>query len=447
MKKTLVAMAALSTIAGTARADVSLYGILDVGVATLSHAGDFSPTFVTGAVPIGVSPQKLGTTTGMMNGGEKQTRWGVKGWEDLGNGNKAFFQLESAFSVGTGALGTSALAGSCQPGAKPYLCGAGSSNMIADTSLNNQLFGRNAFVGVSNTAYGALTFGRQNSLDLDVITATAGGYDPVNAQMFSPINFSGFYGGGGATDSARVDNAVKYSNKFYGVDLNAMYGFGGMAGNNSERNSGQLGLGLERDRFGVEVVGQYARDTTQIGAAPQANTVNAEFMDLHSFTGALRYSATDALNLKLGVQNIRWSTPTGNGASSPLAGMTQLYTYTLNPIGSGSTVLNGVKEYNVYWFGANYQATPKLKFSVAQYDVVVKAGTYAANANQSTYAPGSGNPSGGDRYTSFLVDYDLSKRTNLYAGYMHDEKNGAPVVAASGPLTFDTVGGGIVHRF
>ncbi len=225
MKKSLVALAALTAVSGLAQADVTLYGILDVGVASETHSGDFSPTFVTGVVPTGSPAQHLGTSVGMMNGGEKQTRWGVKGSEDLGNGNKAFFQLESAFSVGTGSLGTSALAGSCQP--KPAgsnLCGTPSTNMIADTSLNNHLFGRNAFVGLSNTEYGAVTFGRQNSLDLDVITSTAGGYDPVNAQMFSPINFSGFYGGGGATDSARVDNALKYSNKFYGVDLNAMYG-------------------------------------------------------------------------------------------------------------------------------------------------------------------------------------------------------------------------------
>ncbi len=446
MKKSLVALAALTAVSGLAQADVTLYGILDVGVASETHSGDFSPTFVTGVVPTGSPAQHLGTSVGMMNGGEKQTRWGVKGWEDLGNGNKAFFQMESAFSLGTGALGTSALAGSCQPKtAGSNLCGTPSTNMIADTSLNNQLFGRNAFVGLSNTEYGALTFGRQNSLDLDVITSTAGGYDPVNAQMFSPINFSGFYGGGGATDSARVDNAVKYSNKFYGVDLNAMYGLGGMAGNNSARSTGQMGLGLERDRFGVEVVGQYARDTTQIGAAPQANTVNATFMDLHSFTGALRYSVTDALTAKVGGQYIRWSTPSNY---STLSGMTQIYTYTLNPVGNGSALFSGAKEYNVYWLGANYQFTPKLKVSVGYYDVLIKAGTYGSSATSLTPAGSAAVGSGADRYSSVLVDYDLSKRTNLYAGYMHDEKGGSANVGSYGPnQTYDTVGAGIVHRF
>ncbi len=65
MKESLFALAALSAVAGTAHADVTLYGILDLGVAELTHAGNFSSTFVTGAVPIGAgSFQKLGTTIG-----------------------------------------------------------------------------------------------------------------------------------------------------------------------------------------------------------------------------------------------------------------------------------------------------------------------------------------------------------------------------------------------
>ncbi|NDU92551.1 MAG: porin, partial [Ferrovum sp.] len=140
MKKSLFALAALTAVAGSAQADVTLYGILDLGVAELTHAGNFSSTFVTGAGPTGPgSYQKLGTTIGMMNGGEYQTRWGIKGSEDIGNGTQAFFRLESAISAANGMISSSGLAGAGLPNK--------SAGMVVDTSLNGQLFGRAALIG------------------------------------------------------------------------------------------------------------------------------------------------------------------------------------------------------------------------------------------------------------------------------------------------------------
>ncbi|MGB8517320.1 MAG: porin, partial [Gallionella sp.] len=233
MKKSLIAVAILGafaasaqaeTVFNTAQSQLDLYGVLDLGVVQMTNAGNISPNFVTGAVPTGnANNARIGTVRGMMNGGESQSRWGIKGSEDLGDGNKAFFQLESAFDLGSGNLATSGLAGG---NTHPTGQAAGINNgaMIADTALNGQLFNRMALIGVSNTDLGALTFGRQYSLQLDIIGSIGGGYDPVNAQMFSPINFSGSYGGGGVTDNSRVDNAIKYAKKFGNVNLNAMYG-------------------------------------------------------------------------------------------------------------------------------------------------------------------------------------------------------------------------------
>ena len=277
MKKSLLVALSLGAVSGMAHAEVSVYGVLDVGVAQLTNSGNFSPDFVTGAVPIGAQPKKIGTARGMMNGGESQSRWGIKGSEDLGNGNKAFFQLESAFSLANGTLATSGLAG-----------GANSPSAVADTSLNGQLFNRMAFVGLSNDDLGAVTFGRQYSLQLDIIGSVGGGYDPVNAQMFSPINFSGSYGGSGATDNSRVDQAVKYYKKFGNFNVNALYGFGGMATNNAARSNAQLNAGYETDRFGVQAAVQNAKDTTLIGGGPAgSNNVTATFVNLTSPRSAL----------------------------------------------------------------------------------------------------------------------------------------------------------------
>lgn len=422
MKKSLVALAVLSAFAGVAHAEgtnsVEVYGILDVGVAELTHAGNFNPNFVTSAVPVGVTTTN-NSTIGMMNGGESQTRIGFKGNKDLGDGYKAFFQLESAINLGSGTLGTSSLAG-----------GAGSPNMMADTALNGQLFNRNAFVGISSDSWGALSAGRQNSLQLDIIGVVGGGYDPVNAQMFSPINFSGAYGGGGATDNSRVDNSIKYAKKFGNINMNALYGMGGVSGAPSARSNAQFNVGYEADTFGVQAAVQSTRDTTSITATATPNTVNAQFEDLLSYMIALRYQAMEGLALKAGFERESISAP---GSYDEDRLMTTIYSYNL----AANTAFGPNKrDLNVYWLGANYQFSPATKLSVGYYNVVAASGTGSANGAALTTSDVT------DTYWSAMVEYNLSKDTNLYAAAMFDTKT-----AASVSSYYNTYGAGVRVKF
>lgn len=449
MQKKIIAIAIAAAISAPAFADVSMvktdtgsvvvYGILDAGVVQMTNAGNISPAFVTGANPTGGNQAHGGTVTGMMNGGESQTRLGFKGSEDLGDGDKAFFQLETAFSLANGTLGTSNLAG----GGINSTGGLASVNgynqaMNADTSINGQLFNRNAFAGVSNVDLGAISFGRQNSLQLDIIGAVGGGYDPVNAQMFSPINFSGSYGGGGATDNSRVDNAVKYANKFGNVNVNAMYGFGGVTGYATARSNTQFNVGYETSEFGIQLAYQNAKDTTGIGAFSTPGAVSVTYEDLTSYMIAARYQVAEPLTLKAGFERMMIATPTDYSADKL---MTQIFTYT---IGS-QNAFNGNKDLYVSWIGANWQVSPAMKASIGYYNVYVpfftgSAGTYG-NAGAST-------ASGADKYASAMVEYNLSKRTNLYVAYMNDTKSGGPVFAAAGGVTnFDTYGAGLRVKF
>jgi predicted porin len=453
MNKTLLAILAMSSVAGVAQAQVnlinsdqselSLYGILDAGMVQMTGAGNISPNFVTGAVPTGSAGTRVGTVRGMMNGGESQSRWGIKGSEDLGDGNKAFFQLESAIDLGSGQLGTSGLSGS------NGIAGAASTptrNMIADTSLNGQLFNRNAFIGLSNTDLGAVSFGRQNSVQLDVITATGGGYDPVNAQMFSPINFSGVYGGGGTTDNARVDNAIKYANKFGNFNVNVLYAFGGIAGSSTARSNAELNAGYEADTFGVQAAMQQANDTTVIspgttGAAPNLiaagpYTVNAQFVKLTSYMLTGRYKVTEPLMLKAGFERMEYNAPSNFAADQ---GMNTIYSYTI----ATATAFSGPqRNLNVYWLGGNYDVSSKTKVSVGYYDV-----------EQPAYGAGTGTTaSGSDKYFSAMVEYNLSKKTNVYAAFMQDKKSGALSATANNgltyiPNTFNTYGAGLRVKF
>ncbi len=417
MKKSLLAVLTLSAASGVAYADVNVYGILDVGLVGLTHAGNFSPNFVTSAVPNGGQPKKVGTAYGMMTGGESQTRLGLKGSEDLDGGYKAFYQLESAFNIGSGTLGTSGLAGAL-----------GTSAMVADAALNGQLFNRMALVGLSSDALGAVSLGRQNSLQLNIIGS---GYDPVNAQMFSPINFSGAYGGGGATDNSRVDNSVKYSKKFGDINVNALYGFGGVASNMAARSNVQLNVGYEAGAFGIQGALQSAKDTTSLTPNATANTVNASFENLTSYMLAARYQVIDPLTLKAGYEREEINAP-GNPTGD--VAMTQIYSYQA----VSTAYANGQKTINVYWLGGNYQITPAVKVSLGFYDAKTPAyGTTTAVA------------AADDKYYSAFVEYNFSKNTNGYAGVMMNKKSSdnAATYASPIPDSFSTYGVGVRHMF
>jgi GBP family porin len=92
MKKSLLALAALSTFAGMAHAQstVTLYGIADAGILYTNNVG---------------TSAKHGALWQVASGNESGSRWGLTGAEDLGGGLKAIFKLENGFNVNNGTLG------------------------------------------------------------------------------------------------------------------------------------------------------------------------------------------------------------------------------------------------------------------------------------------------------------------------------------------------------
>ena len=94
MKKTLAALAVLGAFAGSAAAaDVTLYGVVDYG---------FLYNYTDNQKADGTSTDD--NTFGLQSGVDSGSRWGIKGVEDLGNGLKVGFQLESAFNADDGTL-------------------------------------------------------------------------------------------------------------------------------------------------------------------------------------------------------------------------------------------------------------------------------------------------------------------------------------------------------
>ncbi|MBC7859420.1 MAG: porin [Burkholderiaceae bacterium] len=164
MKKSVLAIAALTACAGMAQAqsNVTIYGVLDVGLI-----------------------KSTGSTMQVAKG--DYNRLGFKGVEDLGNGLKANFRLETRFQPDTGT-----------------------------TEGNGQrpLFQGRSIVGLSG-AFGAVKLGR----DLTAVQDPASDYDPFGFQTVGTLDaVTGNYMSDTSTASSgnRFSNAVFYSTPIMG---------------------------------------------------------------------------------------------------------------------------------------------------------------------------------------------------------------------------------------
>jgi len=451
MKKSLLAVAAVTAFAGAAQAQssVTVYGIIDVGVMGATNSPNLGgSTWAETGSPYVSSTQKTNASPanaiGIMSGGESMSRIGFKGSEDLGGGTKAIFTLETGFN------GNGSIAG----GNQGVTSGNKFGQQAGDTALQGQLFGRGAFAGLSNDKFGTLTAGRQQNLMLDNI----GNYDPVNAQLFSPINFSGTYGGGGFTDNSRV-TGLKYAGKFYGINANAIYAPGGIAGQSTAGTTTGLQFGYEAQKFGVQAIASHTTDAQSLSgisagtavSAPSntnstwfyggqaasvlapSNAVQAVIANTTAYQFTAKYNVLDSLTLKAGYERENIGTPSNfqlyaNGMPQTASG------YTLASVSANSYNYN----LNVAWAGANYQFTPAIKGSLGYY--YVSTLSFAGKVGGGT-----------SQYFSALADYSLSKRTNLYAGVMannNSASNGyAPATGANLITTSVTYGLGMRHTF
>jgi len=180
MKKSLLALAVLTAIAGAAQAQssVTLYGKVDLG-GTLDSGG---PNGKSVRLDSGVS------------GG---SRIGFKGVEDIGGGTKVSFQLETGYCADSAA------------GAPNFCTGS------------NQFMGRQAH-GDLTGAFGAVSAGRQYSLGFSNLSSI----DPFGTgfagQVNNIVNPSGI----------RLNNSVQYTTpSMAGLTVSGEVAFGEQTGN------------------------------------------------------------------------------------------------------------------------------------------------------------------------------------------------------------------------
>lgn len=191
MKKTLLALSlagAFFAAGAASAADVQVYGLIDLGLAYVHSDADVN----------GVDDTSKFT---MENAREFGSRFGLKGTEDLGNGYKVGFVLESGFRADDGTL-----------------------------DQGGDLFGREAHVDLY-TPYGTLTFGV-----MPVFGSTLGANGLFRAIDPLFANYTEAFGSGmiSASSWTRVDNAVSYvTPTFAGFTGYAQYSFKNNGGDSS----------------------------------------------------------------------------------------------------------------------------------------------------------------------------------------------------------------------
>ena len=208
MKKTLVALAVLGSIATGAQAQVTLYGIADVWVGRTSattHAGVKTNENV------------------MESGGLSGSRLGFMGSKELGNGLTGVFKLEQGFRLDTGKT--------------PNAGGDDNDEPVAD----DVTFNRQAYVGLAG-GFGQVTFGNTWTAMDDVLGAANSGFDsalsasnnvlavqelyesnPGNTIKYTSPSFGGF--------SMGASHAMKEADNIKVSDVSLSYAAGDLAAN------------------------------------------------------------------------------------------------------------------------------------------------------------------------------------------------------------------------
>jgi predicted porin len=372
-----------------------VYGAYDVGVGYVSHGLPENAANFEGESLVNrngyqhrflVAPNNL-----------QQTGLGVRGREEFLPGWAVVFNANTGINPQSGQL-ANASATNIQNNGLPR-----SAYTIAiDGSRAGQAFNDEYYAGISSTILGTLTFGRQRALGTDAMLQ----YDPAGGgYAFSYIGYNGTMAGGGDTEDARWDDALKYRLAYGPAHFGAMYKFAdGSAGcysasstwtaatctpEEAHNNAYGFDAGGGFGKFSMDVVFQhynqaisvlnpllgaqsptapYQSTTNSINTNPitganvidPANTLYGIVTDNRAIMFAAKY-AWDRFRLFAGYEYIRQDNP-----SNPLG---------VGALDQGGYVLSGVEDNNldspkhvqIWWTGGKYAIDRKTDITAAWY--------------------------------------------------------------------------------
>lgn len=349
MKKIL--LAALTGLAWAnssfAQSSVTLYGLLDVSIG-FSERG--AGTVAPGTAASGMRAKSR--LTDLQSNVGPGSRWGLRGTEDLGGGAKVNMVLESGLSLDTGA-----------------------------TTQGGLLFGRQAYVGLSNANGWWISAGRQYSpmhAAYAQLTPMGGSYlgNVMGNSGYGPQNAMGASAGGGSYQTpGRVDNSVLVRKQLGDFTASLMVG----AGNENDRGTGRLvNPGISYRKGPLLMHATYARwraNAESIGAGADPANLSMlvvggayEFGPVRMFAGHYEFRNPQDL-----------ATRSAAAANSPFA-----YTW---------------HKTRTNWIAAR---------------MPVSTGAFTVELSRNTFKH-HGAADGSSTVLGLLYEHTLSKRTSLYA--------------------------------
>ncbi len=433
---------------------ITLYGTLDAGVQFQTHGAPQSDYFPAGTEAI-IQKNSTGSVTSIGGNNLSQSKLGLKGLEDFGNGWSGIFKLETFINPWSGHVSDALKSLTLNNGKAVTAQATG-----VDSSIAGQFFGGAAYLGVSNKDAGTLTFGRQNGIMADGIAK----YDPLlGSQAFSPIGWSGTAAGGGNTEDRRLDSSVKYDVTAGQIHFGAQYQpkTGSNPGTTTEAVLGWVFPGGSVDAYYEkknDAIAAASLTAAQLGSvaavcAGTATTTVAEsyacaspdkalagtLSDNTSFGLMGKYTFADnSATVSVGYEHINFQNP-GNPLAAN-AGQAILGGYTLVTI--SNTAYPTTKTLNVYWAGLKYAVTPQFDVTGAYYRYGQNA--YATGATAGCSNNSSSKCSGSENFVSVVGDYHVTKRFDIYGGAMY---SGVQDGLANGYLNTSTIDPTVGFRY
>lgn len=331
-----------------AQGSVTLYGIIDNSVQYINDSN------------------RSGAQIGLANSNASAERLGFRGIEELGTGIRAIFQLENGFNVDTGAL-----------------------------KNGGRLFGRQAYVGIEDDRFGAITLGRQYDAIKDLV-------EPLSGDVWlTPGDVDDAYA------SIRMSNVVKWTSpQSFPLHAVVAYSFGGVSGSTGSGQTYSAALGYSFKS--VNLAGGYLHIDNGNAATSTRGITTAD--SLYSSVVNSAYLSASTIDI------VRAG---GTYTFGPFSAMSYLSLSRYGPDGHSS-----FKTPEFYRDGSiilGWQITPATTFR-AGYERLQANGDSKANYNQFTLA----------------CFYAFSKRTDVYLMETYERASGNNGLGPAQAVVSDT---------
>ena len=444
---------------------ITAYGAYDAGVGWVSHGLPENGYNFEGESLVNrngyqhrflVAPNNL-----------QQTGLGIRGKFEFLHGWSAVFNASTGINPQSGLLANASETNIVNNGLP-----RASYSIAIDGSRAGQPFNDEYYAGVSSAVSGTFTFGRQRALGTDTMLL----YDPAGGgYAFSYIGYNGTMAGGGDTEDARWDDALKYRITYGPAHFGAAYKFAdGSAGcysavagwtaasctpEHAHNNAYGFDLGGNMSNFSGDLVYQHYNQaisvlkplqgpqsqssgaqeqstldsintnyispvtingTTITNLIPTSNTLYGIVTDNNAVMGALKYS-TDPIKFYAGYEYI-WQ----NNPKNPLGvGASDQGGYFLSGVEDNN--LDSEKLLQIWWTGAKYTYRKKTDATFAWYQQ--RQNDFRVPKTCSVTAGFRASCAGTLNEGSFYVDHHFTKRFDSFAGVAYSWVTGGLAIA------------------